>query len=609
MTSHYSFDSSALISYRPVLYTYDSLIQYREKHPDFNLIKTTDSIWMKKKELYNLQENIYNRNLMEDTKYVRSDYLITNTEEAYTVWKNNPYKDSISFDIFCEYILPYRLINGTCIEDWRSKFMNLHFNYVKNIYPVPIKNLVDSILLKYKDFIHTYEILPDYPFLKLSDLYISKRGDCKTRCWFNSMLFASVGIPVAIDFIPAWGNRNDKHQWNALLFNGKTYPFEPFWEDNKWKYKELYNNKSSDLQYGDYRLPKVFRHVYSSISDGPMKDPGESVDNIPPNLRDINIKDVSSEYFETSNINIPLKKIPSNIHYVYLCVFNADNLIPVFWGKIHKNVAEFKEMGRDIIYVPIYYKEGCMMPASPAFQLTRKGAIKYLKPNKSTYSVKLQRKYPIYPYKLEWAKMLIGGKFQGANRSDFKDVNDLFVIKDIPDFILQNKDVESAQKYRYVRFMFAKQKYGNLAEIKFYGEKGKKKVELKGEPICFNELNKNIMFQALDNNMTTFILDYMPGRKTDYLYPWWVGLKFDSPKKIISIGFCPRNDTNNILIGSTYELFFWNNEWISLGKQEAIENELVYKKVPQNAILLLKCLDGGIEERIFTFENGTQVWK
>jgi hypothetical protein len=36
--------------------------------------------------------------------------------------------------------------------------------------------------------------------------------------------------------------------------------------------------------------------------------------------------------------------------------------------------------------------------------------------------------------------------------------------------------------------------------------------------------------------------------------------------------------------------------------------ELVYHNVPSGALLLLRNLTKGKEERIFTYENGEQVW-
>ena len=90
----------------------------------------------------------------------------------------------------------------------------------------------------------------------------------------------------------------------------------------------------------------------------------------------------------------------------------------------------------------------------------------------------------------------------------------------------------------------------------------------------------------------------------------WVGLAFDKPRQIGRIAYQRRNDGNCICNGELYELFYWDNKWISLGQQTG-SNEtyrLTYSNVPTNALLLLRNLTKGAEERIFTYEKGEQVW-
>lgn len=70
----------------------------------------------------------------------------------------------------------------------------------------------------------------------------------------------------------------------------------------------------------------------------------------------------------------------------------------------------------------------------------------------------------------------------------------------------------------------------------------------------------------------------------------------------------PEDDSNAIFPGQHYELFYWQGQWVSLGVQEAKDTELVYRGVPKGALLWLRNLDEGEQERIFTYENGKQVW-
>jgi hypothetical protein len=45
-----------------------------------------------------------------------------------------------------------------------------------------------------------------------------------------------------------------------------------------------------------------------------------------------------------------------------------------------------------------------------------------------------------------------------------------------------------------------------------------------------------------------------------------------------------------------------------MGKQTATDIELSFTGVPDNALLWLRCLTRGIEERIFTYKDGEQIW-
>ncbi len=88
----------------------------------------------------------------------------------------------------------------------------------------------------------------------------------------------------------------------------------------------------------------------------------------------------------------------------------------------------------------------------------------------------------------------------------------------------------------------------------------------------------------------------------------WIGLDFGMKKHISKLSFCPRTDKNDVWPGLNYELFYWNKGWKSLGIKKALSNTLEYKSPVSNALFLLRCLDEGEEERIFTYRKGNQIW-
>lgn len=69
-----------------------------------------------------------------------------------------------------------------------------------------------------------------------------------------------------------------------------------------------------------------------------------------------------------------------------------------------------------------------------------------------------------------------------------------------------------------------------------------------------------------------------------------------------------KTDKNPIWPGLTYELFYWDSEWVSIGQKKAQDFDITFDSPVSNALYLLKCLDEGKEKRIFTYEEGKQVW-
>lgn len=76
-------------------------------------------------------------------------------------------------------------------------------------------------------------------------------------------------------------------------------------------------------------------------------------------------------------------------------------------------------------------------------------------------------------------------------------------------------------------------------------------------------------------------------------------------KKVL---FVPRNDDNFITPGNVYELFYQSGVkgWISLGVQTATTNELVYRNIPEGALLWLRNLTRGKEERYSMWKMGSR---
>jgi hypothetical protein len=84
---------------------------------------------------------------------------------------------------------------------------------------------------------------------------------------------------------------------------------------------------------------------------------------------------------------------------------------------------------------------------------------------------------------------------------------------------------------------------------------------------------------------------------------------YGKPVNVNSITLTPLGDGNTIEPGDTYELFYWDYEWKSLGTSTAKTISLHYDNRPSNALLLLVDKTKGQEHRIFMLsESSTQIF-
>lgn len=60
--------------------------------------------------------------------------------------------------------------------------------------------------------------------------------------------------------------------------------------------------------------------------------------------------------------------------------------------------------------------------------------------------------------------------------------------------------------------------------------------------------------------------------------------------------------------GKEYELFYWQDEWKTVGRKIATSEPLIFKDVPAGRLFWLVQTDSRKEERIFTYEDNKQIW-
>jgi len=425
----------------------DSLL--KSGHGSFN--KSWDSI----QKIHPPSSN--NIELVSDASTIKANFLIRHIDAAFTAW-HYPWARSLSFDDFCEYILPYKLKNEEP-KVWNEEIQR-EYSWLSD----SMKNSSDSrraCLLINSDLKKRFYLnhrLVCYWDLNYSDLMKVRQGSCANLTQITTYIMRAMGVPVYMEMTSHWANKNSGHNWNGLLYNGKVLHFVGS-ESDPGKTKLEFTR----TEWIRRKVGKVYRRMYSFQNAGfgiEIKD-RKPVEEL---FLNNHLIDVTEQYVPVSNIKLNLKDAENN-KYVYLCVFNENTWQTLAIGKIDFfNNVMFNNVGREIVYSPMYYIKEELLPAGPPFILKKDGSMEKLE-GKSTLRMRvvLDKKYP-------------------------------------------------------------------------------------------------------------------------------------------------EDKTNKIFPNEKYELMYWNDEWKSLGVKVAKADSLVYTNVPSNALLWLKNIDKGKQERIFTYENEKQVW-
>jgi len=588
MPGHYSFEEpNELTRYYDEI---DSVYAVYKSFPyNDDLVKIYEGITRK----YNLDE----LKPVPDIQCITSDFLIDNIDRAFAGWKNGNWATHLNFDDFCEYILPYKCEDGQTLDNWRE--------YSKGIYSQGLDVLHYCALYRNLAFkaceVMNLELKKQLapqvniqsktaPVKRVRSAVHKPFGTCDEYGFIATSVFRAEGIPVAVDYTPQWPFRSLDHSWNVLLDNfGKNVIFVGCISRLGLPHKE------------DHPMVKVFRRSYAINRE--IEQLHRTEKYIPSVFKSVFVKDVTEEYMRTFNVSIEIKNTIRN-QYAYLAVFDNKEWVPVHWGKICGNIVTFDKIGGNATYLPVCYNHDGIIPVANPFILTSAGEKKELIPDlQQLQELKLYRKYPLFSNIFYFYKRVIGAKIQASDDPDFRDAVTLHTLQPSEiqygeiDFHGQNHN------YRYWRYCSPDTSYCSIAELYFFEKNNPKPIygKMIGTDGSFKNQGK-VKELVFDRDIFTY---YTAAEPNDS----WVGQDFGKPVNIEKICYVYRGDGNTIVIGNEYELVYWNNNrWNSLGKQPAGTTSLTYKNCPTNALFLLHNLTTGVEERIFTYKNGEQIW-
>lgn len=537
-------------------------------------------------------------NTIEDVKIIKADYLIKNIDYAFKEWKERPWARHLTFDEFCEWLLPYKMSENQTLDDWRDT-LSYHFSDSLNrILPSDEKSNTAYGALDIMRNEIVYKINPqlrwtDYgghSMLSAATMPYMATGSCYEYVLLGSLSFRSVGLPVTIDMVPLWGRNHEGHCWYVLL-------------NDRGMESVARNDITTSPGWGFYpyeRFPKVFRYTYSI-----NRRVTDYLDNSTYNYDfDPFLKDVTSNYFNTADIKIPIfKDVRIAEKYAYIAMFSVT--MKTSWqildfGVIKHGKACFNNMGRNMQYIVLGYDGKKVVPISDPFIVYKDGSIKSIHTDMAQLrSVDLRRKYYESYNVVEMRRRLLGGCIQCADRPDFSDAKTLFTIEStsIPDKIKLFSDHPS----RYWRYLSSNGTYGSIAELCFFDENG---IKLNGNGIACENADQDAINRAYDD-------DWLSNFETSEPNGNWIGMDMREPVFVSSVRIVPRSDDNDIHPGQEYELYYLTDRsrWHSAGRVIADSNVLHFDSIPSGGLLWLINHTTGLNERPFLVsEDGNVEW-
>lgn len=544
MPGHYTLQGDLINEYRAKIDADTSASYFAKKALDISLSQIDQIRQVSRKE--------------EDVEHVKADFLIRHIDISFEHLYKYPWLKDIPFDIFLEYALPYRFENER-LDSWRDSVQISNnelqqFTYYDNIKYTLTK--ISPYLFSSTRYINIANNIAQDLFQQ--NLY----GDCYHISLKENLEYRTLSLPATIDCIPRYANRNGYHYWNT--------PVSP--ESKNTEVRGAFERKTA----------KVYRKTYSR-NEIPI--PGKN-EYIPEFFLNPFYKDVSDQYIHTADATVqPAKQSRANPRHSYLCVFNNLTWQPVVIGHTRKNNFQFKNMGKNLVYLPVYYRNKKMRPFNYPFIFNLKGEIKYLIPDTNNrQEIVIKRKYPFGKHLHDYNQALEAIMLEASNHPDFSTTDTILPGLETSHITYAQGKIETDQKFKYWRISSPVQV--TIAELSFLDNHGNtlKSNTSPADSLCFDK-----------NPLTNIYLNHNKN----------ITIDFNTSTHVSRIICLPRNDGNGIYPGDVYELFYHDLDgWQSLGRQTATGYSLHYNNVPQGALLWLHNHTTGIEERIFTYENG-----
>lgn len=512
----------------------------------------------------------------DDLIHVKADYLISNIDLAFRVWEDKPWGKHISFDTFCEEILPYR-IGTEPLENWREKVL-ASFADVDNMLKEDTTLTAVEACSRVNDILPRFRMDKDFSNMNFTQLMATTRGQCDSQAALAAFVMRALGIPVTIDFTPQWKKHPTGHDWNSVCDS----------TGNHISFMGTETNPNQSHQGNTFQKAKAYRNTFRNRKV--IDFAGMDV----PSLFEKNLYDISSEHQNMIDASLPVKDgFSSTGENVYLSLFYDFDWRITGHADTDSDSIYFHHIGKEILYLPVYYKDDRQTPAGSPFYVDNKGEVIVLdcagntiEMSFSTISNENDNNFP---------ERMMNSVFEISKDGQFSEAETIYEITELPG-IYNRISFKNPYGSRYARFM-TPDEWCNVSEITFFdAQNNKLKGRHIGTPGSYNNLGST-GDKAFDDDIATFY-DAEKGGNS------WTGLDFGEVKEIASIEYSPRIQGVGIYEGYEYELFGWTtNGWEMTGSTVATGESITFK-MHDNGLFYITNKTAGKKGRVFFLING-----
>ena len=287
-----------------------------------------------------------------DLEHATADFLAAHLDDAFDTWRTTPWAKSIRFEVFREFILPYRVSNEPLVL-WRAPARK---RLAEVCAPLAGETDVRAVGEKVRAASHAWTGFTDLFYLHPTDqsydeMCERRLGRCEDITNMVSFGMRSVAAMCTSDYTPWWAASDNNHAWEVVL--------------------DAEGEGRAGLAG---RAAKVYRKTFARqpASLAAIRRDGETV---PRWLSGDHYIDVTAQYQPVGTVEVAIDGAREGERFAYIAVFNGGAWRPIDWARVEHGHAVFRGIGRNILYMPMLTDAAGDRPAGTPFVLDTDGIV------------------------------------------------------------------------------------------------------------------------------------------------------------------------------------------------------------------------------------------